>query len=488
MSAAPERAGRRGLLARLLGHSVVYALGPQIPRLAGIFVLPITTQFLTPTDYGVAGIVSAYAGALSGFRDLGLVVVLANTYYGQPRHWRLIWRRLHGLLTIWSVGFALTLGGLLFAVLPDEVGSSRGAVVALSVLPLALFEPTVLLGSRFLQFEQRPLYMSAVTAAVGVATVALNLLFIAYFRLGFIGWFLSSAVGSLLAFVLYLHPTYVGARVLPVFRLRWRFVREHLRVGLPLVPHNYSSYLLSGAERFVMDRVDVPVDRIGQYNAAAVFGNYFNLVATAAGMAVGPQMTRLYAVGTDAALRACRDLVLLLQGMFLVGTFAVALWAKEIVFALLQNEDLRVAYAVAGVAIMSHASRPMYWAVVNRLAFAKRTGQLWKLSFGAGLMNVLLNLIAIPLWGPFAAAGATFVAQLLLGFAGFFMPEYRNLETRSHHPAPVALAIVGATLLAFVAQDLGIAPKLAITFGVVVLLAAVGRRVQRLVAGVEAQG
>lgn len=463
------------MLKKLLGHSFLYAVGPQVPRLAGIVALPLTTQYLTPVDYGIAGIVAAYAGALSGARDLGLSVVLANTYFAHPKRWPIIWRRLHGFLSLWSIPFAAIVAALLWLVLPSDAQEHRGLVIALNCLPLVLFETTSSLGARYLQFAERPMYMSVITAITGTVTVGLNVLFIAGLRMGYLGWFLSSAIGSALTFALYLKPTYGEARLFPTARFSRKFLRQHLAVSLPVVPHNYSTYLLNGAERFVMDRAAVPVAQIGQYNAATLLGNYVNMGMTAVGMAVGPMMTRLYARRTPDAARECRDLVFVLQGLALAGSAVIALWAKEIMYLLIRNEALRVAYPIASIAIMSHASRPMYWAVVGRLAFEGRTGQLWKISFGAGIVNVALCFLVIPVFGAFAAIGATFVSQLLLGFAGFALPEFREVEPERYRPVALLMVTAAVAVAVLLLQDIGSTAKLAASVATCIATAAAFR-------------
>src|SRR6266702_2007648 len=92
---------------KLFTNTLIYALGPQLPKIASLFVLPIITKDLTAIDYGISGIVMAYTGLLSGIKDLGMAVNMSNAFYKYPGRWPIIWRQLHGYLSYWSIWFTL---------------------------------------------------------------------------------------------------------------------------------------------------------------------------------------------------------------------------------------------------------------------------------------------------------------------------------------------------------------------------------------------
>ena len=93
------------MLKKVFSNALIYAIGPQIPKVATLLVLPILTKYLTSTDYGVYGVVLAYMGALSAFNDLGFVIVMANSFYKYPKRWPIVWRQMHGYLSVWAIFF-----------------------------------------------------------------------------------------------------------------------------------------------------------------------------------------------------------------------------------------------------------------------------------------------------------------------------------------------------------------------------------------------
>src|SRR5580698_8494806 len=92
---------------KLFTNTLIYALGPQLPRIASFFVLPIITKDLTTTDYGIYGVVLAYTGLMGGIKDLGTSVNISNLFYRHANRWQTGWRQLHGYVSMWSFPYAL---------------------------------------------------------------------------------------------------------------------------------------------------------------------------------------------------------------------------------------------------------------------------------------------------------------------------------------------------------------------------------------------
>ncbi|MCJ8166424.1 oligosaccharide flippase family protein [Pontibacter sp. E15-1] len=453
------------MIKKLFSHSIIYALGPQIPKVAGIFILPLITKYLTAADYGIIGVVTAYTGLLSGLQDLGIAVPMVNTFYKHPKRWKFIWRQFHGFISVWSVVFAFLQAALLYAVIPEEAYDNRLAIILLNVVPIALFSTTINFCSRYYQFAQKPLYISFVSALVGIITMVLNIVTIVHFELGYLGWMLSSALSTFISFVLYAIPLYYKHMIRPILRFNRKYIYSQLKVALPTIPHNYSAYLLNSSDRMVMDILGININKLGLYNLAYTFGNYFEFGGNAVGMAVGPLTTNLMAEGNSNAEEKLRNLIFFLQIGFISVSFLVCLWCKELFQLLINNVELQQAYGIAIIIIMGYNYRPMYWAVINRLCYFEKTQHLWKISLVAGILNVVLNFIFIPIYGYMAAAYTTFVSLLVIGFSGFLFNTYKETTVADikYQPLFWLVLIIAFTGIVLVLKDTATVYKIAIT-------------------------
>lgn len=403
--------------------------------MAGVLALPVITPYLSTTDYGVAGVVTAYAYALSMLQSLGLGVVMANTFTRHPLHYKWVWRQLHGFIVQWSGVYALLLAAVLYLVIPAEAAENRLELILLHVVPMLFFGHTPALGVMLNQMRQRPLPVAVYSFVTGGVAVALNVYFIAYLRMGYMGWFYANFGSTLVGFLLFAYPVYVCEGLWPIFRYKLHRIKSSLRISLPLLPHYFSFFLLDSSDKLVLDLLRVPVPRIGFYNIASSFGLYFAAASNAVVQAANPFYLRLFAKEADESnLLEARRLTFSLQVLFLGITTVGSLWMREVFVLLVRNEALQEAYPLAIIMLMGYTYRPMYLAVVNRLSLQEKTGQLWKISLVAGAGNVLLNLLLVPVYGISAAAFTTFGSLMYLGYSGFFLKEYRQLPDVPYYP------------------------------------------------------
>ncbi|GHA70644.1 lipopolysaccharide biosynthesis protein [Pontibacter akesuensis] len=459
------------MLRKLLSHAAIYGLAAQLPRVAGVLALPVITPYLTPTDYGVAGVMSAYLAALTLVHSLGLGTVEMNSFVKYPLRYKWIWRQIHGFMLLWSVMYGLLMFAVLYAVVPDEASGNELVLVLLQVIPVAFLAPTSGYGGTTFLLRQQPMSIAWRSFVAGLMMVALNIYFIAEMRLGYMGWFYASFCSEVILFLLYFKKVYFDEKIWPIFRFKMHRIRHSLRIGLPMVPHNFSTFLLDASDKLVMDALKIPITRIGSYNLASSFGLYFSAASGALEQAASPFYYQYYAKSKDkAALLSARKMTLTMQAFFLMTTFAVSIWLKEVFQLLIKNNVLQQAYPLAIVILMGYNYRPMYWAVVNRLAYEEKTKVLWKISLVAGLGNVLLNLLLIPYYGIEAAAFTTFAALMYMGYSGFMLKEYKQLPRIPHYPLLWLMATTGLLLLSYYLSDVAVLVKVMITGSLLTLV------------------
>ena len=452
------------MLKKLLSHSFLYSLAPQIPKIATLVLMPVITRYLTATDYGIYGIIMSYLFISTALKDLGFSVVFVNTFYKFPHRWQMIWRMLYGHLMLWSVFFVVLLLGLLWLAVPPDAAGNFWWIALLTILPAVLFENTALLGNYYYRFSQKPGYIAFTSALAAVVSVACTYYCIVYLRLGYMSWFIASFATALTLFLLYLYPVYGKLKLYPIMKWRPKFIKPHLKVALPMIPHNYSSYLLNSSDRVIMDAYKINVNRIGVYNIAYQFGNYFESFGDAVGMAVGPFFSKLYTSQRPQAESDARVLTFFLMSFFLLSTFVTSLWLKEIFSFLIRNEELKKAYGIGIIILMAYSYKPMYWSSGIKLSLNEKTGMLWRISFIAGLINVLLNIVFIPLYGIYSAAIITFISLLYMGFSGFYFKSFKKIQSVNFYPQWWMLAICVLTAVAVVLRDAHYTIKLGLSF------------------------
>ncbi|WP_162488653.1 lipopolysaccharide biosynthesis protein [Pontibacter korlensis] len=397
---------------------------------------------------------------------------MANAYVKHPTRYKWVWRQLHGFFILWSVVYNAVLAAVLFLGIPAEAVEDRWEIIILQVVPAFFLNHTIFFGGFLYRIQQRPFPVAVQSFVVGALTIGLNIYFIACLQLGYMGWFYSGFIGGCASFTIYVYPVYWQEKLWPILNFKWYRLKSSLRVSLPSIPHHLSVFLLDVSDRLVMDVLRVPVQRIGLYNIASSFGLYFSAASYAVVQAASPMYMQIYAstAAYDSQLKI-RRVTFTLQGLFLVTTSLLSLWMKEIFQLLIKNDVLQQAYPLAIIILMGYNYKPMHLVVESRLFYQERTEQLWKISFVAGVGNVILNLLLIPLFGIEAAAFTTFVSLMYTGYSGFLLKSFKQSQLINFYPV-VSLALTVALLLGiYFIADRGILFKVMIS--IVVLVAGV---------------
>lgn len=451
------------MLKKVFFHSILYSLSSIIIQASSVLMLPLLTPHLTAFDYGVYGILMSYLVLITSLKDLGFGVVFVNSYYRYPKRWPIIWRMLYGHLIFWSVLYLFLQVLVLYIALPKGELHNFKFILLLTAMPSVLFETSNMIGNYYYRFRERPKVIAVIGLAAGMSSLVATYYCIVVLKWGYMGWFVGSFVSSFVMFICYFYPVHFKIKLAPILRFRKHFISRHLKVSLPMIPHNYSSYLLNSSDRMVMDWYKINLNEVGLYNIAYRFGNALEMMGEAVGMAVGPQYVKLYTRKSYEGLFAARRLTFFLMATFLSFAFLLSLWLKEIFGFLIHNSSLVDAYGLGIIIIMGYSYRPMYWATVNKLGSFDRTNVLWRISFMAGLLNLVLNLAFMLRFGVYGAAVITFISLMFVGFSGFHLKAYRKLEGLNHYSVLWLSLVIVATVLVYCLKDLAILFKTIIT-------------------------
>ena len=120
------------MLKELFKGSAIYGLAPFLPKILTVVLMPILTRYLTSTDYGIIGSITAITFAVQALQDMGLRVVLPAYYYKCTSQYKVVWREIYGFLSIWMVFYALIQATLLYFFIPNEAESNRWLIIILS--------------------------------------------------------------------------------------------------------------------------------------------------------------------------------------------------------------------------------------------------------------------------------------------------------------------------------------------------------------------
>lgn len=419
-----------GARQRLLESGFAYAGTRLVVQALGFVLIPIYASFLGAEGYGLLAVLSAVAG---------VAVLLAAQGLG-PAWMRLRWdetseegrRALRaGILVHVSMSFAA-----LFAVwlLIDahvlgwlEIADARGlAQLALVAAMLGFVQQLYQVELEARAHRRR---WVAYVLTFGVLGLATNVVLVAGFDLGVAGKLLADVLTGTTAVVVALF----GLRPLRLGAASPTRVRRAVAYGLPLVPHSLATTLNECADRYLVASL-MTLSAAGVYGLGARIGSVVQLVSLSLWRAYAPmflQAMKAAEVGTaageagdaDVLRRRIVDVALMMVTACGGITVIVAAIASDAVH-LLATPEFAGAIDVVRVTTLSAFVYALYAAfnqpVYYRPESARRIA--W-ISVTGALVNIILNIVLIPIFGVLGAAYATLASNCVFAVLAFGLAQ-----------------------------------------------------------------
>lgn len=263
---------------KLGSNALVYGVGGLLSRFISFLLLPLFTAYLTPQDYGVAGMMATFNLVITPLAGLGLGVSAGLVYFEKTdpaKKAATIWTALV-LLSLASVVlfslsavFARPLSQLFFQT------PRYGHYVMLSALSTCLFNTLASVTQMHLQFEQRAKTFVLLNLASSLIGIALSVFLIVFLKRGVLGLLESNVLAPLV-----MVPVYAWQlRRLP-FGLRKTVASELLRLGLPMIPSSVFMYALMQSSRYLLQHFH-GLAEVGIYSIGFNLGMVVDIVVSA---------------------------------------------------------------------------------------------------------------------------------------------------------------------------------------------------------------
>lgn len=435
----------------LLRGSLLYTLGNFLPRVAAFALLPVYTAAMSPAGFGIFSLMLSLIGVLVILYRLGLDGALLRLHFDvAPRRRPALYTSM-AVATLLAVVLLSALVGLLTAPVFDRI--FRGVpFVPYGLLALATAGTTAFqyIPSALYRATERPERFVAFSAAAFVIGAVASLFFLLVLRLGAVGGLLGQLVAGIAV---------MGATGLILLRLRRRrvdrsLIRAGLSFGLPLVPHGLAGWVLNLSDRWLIGLlIGLPTLQaqaaVGIYSLGYALAQGVSLAAISFNAAWIPFF---YARGEgEHGPGLLREMTTLTYGGLALLAAVVAVFGRELTDLLATarwGPSALVAADVIPVVALASLIYGLYFMVVSPIFLLRRTRVLPLLTLGAGVANVVANLVLIPRIGIMGAAWSTLLGYLILTTLTYlYARSGYPLELDLRRLAIVTIGIVGAIAL-----------------------------------------
>lgn len=398
-----------GSTKRSLLSTLVYSLGFTVQRAIGLLLLPVYTSILSPSEYGVLGVLmSVYVGATIVF-GLGMETITTRNYFQfakEPEKQQAFLDSVWRFLIVFPMAAAAVLT-LITSATVGEIGTVGPVDIALTLFAAAANAASTTMPLSVLRARQDLRGYLWMTAVLAIGTTGLTVFFVVVLDQGVRGWFLAMLLGNLALLA-------TAARVVPWHRAG-RFDRALVRAAvifsLPLIPHFVSHWALQLADRGVLAALVSPHD-LGVYTLAANLSSVLMMLV----MALNQGFVPLYArAGAEEGLEDQLAKTVVLQ-IWLVTVLALGLAAvgPPLVDAMTPPSYAGAAALVPWLAL-GYGFLGVYFIPMNGATLgAGRRRFAWVATAFCAVVNITWLLVFVPEHGIHAAAVGSAVAYFVL--------------------------------------------------------------------------
>lgn len=393
-------------LTRLARHSAIYGLGGVVSRIVAVFLLPVYTRYLEPSELGAVGVLIALSAVLVTILRGGISSAFFRFYFDSPEpERRLVVIRTSFWYTMAAATAGLAAGVALAEPIAELLSLDDPDLVRAAFVGLWAQMNYEQLTALFRAEERSFGFLAASLANIAV-TVCATVLLVVVYEQGALGVIVGNFTGTLTVYVALL----AYRREQLGLSFDRDLFREMQRFGLPLVPSALALIAVSFSSRFFLARL-ADLREVGLYEIGVRISSVMVLLLTAF-RAAWPAFA--YSIEDESEAR--RTYAFVLTYLVVVASWvalALGLLSPWLVRLLTTPEFYEGSRVVAPLAFAS-AVFAGYIVVSIGVGRARRTQFNWVVTGLAALVNLVLNLALIPPFGMMGAAAATVTAYAVL--------------------------------------------------------------------------
>lgn len=398
-------------------NTIWYMVPVIVGNLIPIITLPIFTRILSVEDYGIYALSLVYAVFINGIANFGLTIGFERNFFENKEEGKkagLLYTTLLFVISSYLLFAALTF--CFKEPLAKWIigSSSQGNILLLSYCCTGM---TGLKTYFLIYFKNTENAKSFVwyTVDESITGVLLSWLMIAYLDMGIAGLLWGQLIASVIVF---------GAlsirflRKLP-FALDVKAFKSSLKLSAPLTPRIFFGVIGNQFDKYLIGLLNT-VGGVGIYNFGQKIANVTFTFMTAIQNVFTP---RVYKIMFEEGKSGGESIGRYLTPFFYVsvaGGLCLSLFAEEIV-TILTPESYHGAIEIVTVFCLLYAT--YFFGKQPQLIYAKKTGVTSLLTMISIILNVLINIPFINLWGVEGAAWGSLLAGIISGVIAFVVSQ-----------------------------------------------------------------
>ena len=420
----------------LAKNTVILTVGKLCTQFVSFLLLPLYTALLNPEEYGIVDLITTYTALLLPLvcwqYDMGVFRFMLDCRDDHQRIETLF--SSVAMVNAVQVAAFLLIAGIFGGFVQLQYAGYLIAGVILNVFSGLLMQFARGLGEM--------LHYAVAGFVTAAGTIVLNVLFVAFLKMGAAGMLLATVCGILLNCV-YLFGALKAWRYFNIRAYDRTVVWNVTKYSCPMVPNQLSGWVLSTSNRSIISWVL----GVGATGVFAIANKFSLLVATFYGFFntawIETVSVHFEDEDRDGFISSMLETATSVFVSACVGVIAV----MPIVFPVMVDADYAEAYyqiPILVVSVIFQVLMGLYSAVYIAM---KKSGEIAKTTIIGAVINVVLHLLLIRFAGLYAASVATAVSFAVVAIERRLdIRKYLNIQSNPRFAACAAAAVSWTTV------------------------------------------
>lgn len=407
----------------LAKQTLVYGVGTVLSRFVTFLLLPLYTNVMTRSEYGLASLVFAFLGFMNIIYNYGLDSAVMRFYSEESND-----SRKNTILStaIWMCLATSFLFSLIIYNLDEFLGvkllsSSENALLIRYGSFILFFDCICHVPFAFLRLEEKPFQFMGLRLFNVLITFSLNIYFVAYLRMGVVGIFRSNLIAStvtaaILYFIIFrkIKFTFSGSKA-----------KDLLLFGLPFIPAGLATVSMEMINRYII-RHFIGLEAVGIFSAGFKLGVFMQLVTTAFYYAWQPFFLK---AGKNESSRPLFAQVLTyfvlveLSFWILLTIFLHEIVRFHIGDIYLIGIEFQSCEPIVPIILLGYIFLGINNIFLPGIYFEKKTRYIAYMTIVSAIVNITANFLLIPPLGIIGSALASLLGYIVLAFCTFAVSQ-----------------------------------------------------------------
>lgn len=405
-----------GEVKSIFSHSMIYGVGNIASKVIGFLMIPVYTRFLTPADYGtieLIDLVLAVAGLI--LYDL-IVEAIFRFYYKYDdvlNKKEVISSALiaHGCISIVIAGVGLAMVDQIATLV---FGSDEYSPFFVISFVSFIFMQLNSIPMSYLRIKQKPWMFIGVSMASLILALSLNIYLIVFRNMGIYGVLYSGLIsnGCLALFLVIKTFAEVG------FRFSVKKVVAMFKYGAPMILSGAGMFSLNFSNRFFLAKYALLSD-VGLFALGSRFG--FMIRALVIGPFLNSWDAKIFKIAKEKDAKAifARTLTYFVYVVIFIG-LCMSVLIKDIL-TIMATPSFYDAHKIVPVLCLGYIFIGFYYHFYIGFLLKDKTVYIGIIVGIAALLNLILNLVLIPISGIIGAAWALTISYFTMSFVAYIL-------------------------------------------------------------------